>query len=184
MIKWTKIKSWVKENCPKRYELVAFTYHTVINWFLKIVSFFSSNQKPIVLALVWLLFILFFTYTILIVEAVKVSGNFYKLFYTSQSEYIALFVNAGIIIMLLFDNHAVNKELQGFRYYIPYLGLILCIALMAHCRSNVDNQLREYKYPISYEKLSFIIYCCFIGIVYILKCHSLWDSTKVRKEPK
>lgn len=150
-------------------------------WLSNKVSFVLANRKPIILSFVWISFLLFFTYTTLLVEAIKIDGNFYSFFYNDQSQYVALFVNIGIIIMLLFDNHAANKEFHGVEYYIPIIAITLCIVLMAHCDCNINNELHKFITPLSYEKLSIILYCCFIIMIYYLKARSLCETTVQKK---
>lgn len=151
-------------------------------WLSSRVSFIKANRKAIILALVWTAFLLFFTYTTLLVEAVKVNGSFYELFYKSQSQFVAMFVNIGIIIMLLFDNHAANKEFHGLEYYIPIIAIAICIMILAHCDTYINNGLDEYIIPISYEKLSFILFCCFLIIIFCLKARSLCETTNQKKD--
>lgn len=147
------------------------------------ISFLRVNNKPLLLSLFWVLFIMFFTYTTLWVELCRVNGNFFDSFYDSQRSYIALFVNAGIIIMLLFDNYAARKEFQGLETFIPIVTLFLCVFIMAHCDYNKTEKLPNLIYPLSHKKLSIIVYCLFIVMIYYLKVRSLWeDSIKQKKE--
>lgn len=162
-------------------EFMSHCLNQICIWLSKGSSFIYSNRKPLILAFVWTAFILFFTYTTLLVEAVKVNGSFYESFYNSQSQFVAMFVNIGIIIMLLFDNHAVNKEFHGIGYYIPIVAIAICIMILAHCDTYVNKSLDEYIIPISYEKLSVVLFCCFITIIYCLKARALWETTNQKK---
>ena len=149
------------------------------------ISFLRANNKPLLLSLCWVLFIMFFTYTTLWVELCKVDGDFYNKFYASQCAYISLFVNAGIVIMLLFDNYAARKEFHGLETFVPIVTLILCVFIMGHCDHKISEKLPNYISPLSYEKLSIIVYCIFIMMIYYLKVRSMWEnSIKQKKELK
>ncbi|MDE6043395.1 MAG: hypothetical protein K2G07_07640 [Muribaculaceae bacterium] len=162
-------------------KLMSHCLGQICMWLSRVASFIYSNRKPLILAFVWTAFILFFTYTALLVEAVKVNGSFYDSFYKSQSQFVAMFVNIGIIIMLLFDNHAVNKEFHGIGYYIPIVAIAICIMILAHCDTNNNKCLDDYITPISYEKLSVVLFCFFIIIIYCLKARTLWEVTTQKK---
>ncbi|MCM1522742.1 MAG: hypothetical protein NC039_08850 [Muribaculaceae bacterium] len=150
-------------------------------WIGGIVNYIYANANAIFLAFVWTCFLVFFTYTTLLVEAVKVEGDFYGLFYKSQSEYVALFVNIGIIVMLLFDNHAANKRFEGVAYYIPIVAIALCVFIMAHSSMSINNELAFYRWPICEKELSFRIYLVFTFIIFSLKVRALSDTIPQKK---
>ena len=130
-------------------------------------EFLAANRDSLFLAFVWVLFMVFFTYTTLVVELVRTEGDFCELFYQEQSRYIALFVNVGIVIMLLFDNHVANQRFQGYSYYVPIVALVFCLIIMAHCEANIHDNIQEYVKPISLEYLSIVAYGCFLFLVYM-----------------
>lgn len=149
-------------------------------------SYLFSIRTSLFLALAWVLFMMFFTYTALVVELLKIDGNFVGLFYGEQSRYIALFVNIGLVVMLLFDNHvSLGKKLHGAFYYVPIIGIILSILLMTHCRLVVAEAHKIFVKPISREELSFVIYGFLMLVIYLLKVKSLiTERVNVRKGVK
>lgn len=144
-------------------------------------GFLKAYAQSLVLAFIWLLFMVFFTYTTLVVEMACAEGNFCELFYQEQSRYIALFVNVGIVAMLLFDNHVAKQPFRGVSYYIPFVSLVFCLIIMAHCEANVNHCLDKYIQPISWEYLSIIAYGCFLFMVYIMKVRALSNSSVQKK---
>ena len=145
-------------------------------------SYIRSNQRAIRMAASWLLFMLFFTYTSLIVELFEVEGDFLQLFYTEQRKYVSLFVNTGIVIMLLFDYSACEVSLSPKSYRLPFVAIVCCLALMAHCDLKMENQISQYRFPINLDYLSVIIYGFFVLLVYQLKLKVLTpDVESVKK---
>lgn len=140
------------------------------------------NWQALLLSLAWVLFMVFFTYTALVVELLEKNGDFYKLFYLEQSQYISLFVNVGIVIMLLFDNHLTGNRYSGPAYYLPLFAILLCLTIKAHCDLNVQDGIKDYIYPICEKRLSVFAYCIFLFMVYILKARSLWKFCVIKKE--
>lgn len=136
-------------------------------------SYLLVNRKALLLGLMWMGFIVFFSYTSLLVELTKANGDFLNLFYNEQSKYIALFVNVGIVIMLLFDNWGAEHRHNSYAFYISIFAIVLCLIIMAHCDLNISNRLQNYKKPISCECLSVIIHGLFLLLVYILKVNTL-----------
>ena len=147
-------------------------------------SYLKANFSSLVLAFVWVLFMVFFTYTTLVFELMQADGDFCELFYQEQSRYLALFVNAGIVVMLLFDNHVAKQRFHGYSYYIPIVALILCLVIMAHCDVNIHKELQNYWGPISHEYFSIVMYGCFLFLVYVMKVRTLvmCDSLEEKKE--
>jgi hypothetical protein len=140
------------------------------------------NWRSLFLAFVWVLFMFFFTYTTLFEELLKKNGNFPGLFYEEQSSFIALYVNIGLVIMLLFDNHAVNKKFRGAVYYIPIMGLVVAFFLMGHCYLVKSGEHVNYIFPLSTERLSYVIYAVFLLMLYVMKVRSLIpDEVSVKK---
>ena len=93
-------------------------------------------------------------------------------------------MNAGIVIMLLFDNHVAKQRFHGYSYYIPIAALILCLVIMAHCDVNIHKELQNYVKPISWEYFSIVVYGCFLFLVYVMKVRTLvmCDSLEEKKE--
>lgn len=135
-----------------------------------------ENWRSIFLAFVWVLFMFFFTYTTLFEELLKTNGHFSQLFYDEQSRYLALYVNIGLVFMLLFDNHSVNKWFRGAFYYIPFIGLVIALLLMGHCNLVKSGEHINYRYPLSEERLSYLIYIAFLIMLFIMKVRTLMPS--------
>lgn len=152
------------------------------------VQWIMVNWRAIFLAFVWILFMFFFTYTPLFAELMKVDGHFSQVFYKGQSSYLALYVNIGLVLMLLFDNHAVNKRFEGAVYYIPIIGLVFALLLMGHCNLVLTHQHENYIYPLSEKHLSYLIYIAFLILLFMMKVRTLMPSpnevVRVTKELK
>lgn len=143
-----------------------------------LLSYILSNFRVLSIAFLWILFLLFFTYTPLFLELAKRQGNFISLFYQEQSQYITLIVNMGIVLMFLFDNTYNHKRLEGVVYYIPIIAVVLSVFIQVHCSLNIDNNLSQLKKPLSIDYLSMILYGFFCVLMFILKVNSLSNITQ------
>lgn len=145
------------------------------NKFVFYKTYLTANWKTLFLGLVWVGFIILFTYTSLLVELTKIEGDFLNLFYNEQSKYISLFVNIGIVIMLMFDNLSSGKY-NNESAYVSIFAIVLCIIVMAHCDLNINNKLQNFKVPLSCKKLSIGIHILFLLLVYRLKVKTLTEE--------
>ena len=147
-------------------------------WWDRLYTHVSANREAFTVAFIWVMLLCFFTYTPLIVELLKAEGDFPTEFYSSQSQWIALAVNIGIILMLLFDNHVQKKRLDGLYYYTPLIAIVLCIAIKAHCDAKIENSIKDYIAPIAYESFSIWVFFVFIIATTFLKANSLIPQSK------
>lgn len=149
--------------------------------FISLMKRLMLRRKPLLQAFVWVLFMCFFTYTTLFVELLKVDGDFPRLFYDEQSTFLALYVNVGLIVMLMFDNHVANKIFRG--NYMPFMGLLVVLLLLGHCNLVKSGEYLKYVSPLSEKWLSYAIYVAFLFILYVMKVKSLLpEEIKVKKE--
>lgn len=140
-------------------------------------SYIMLNYQSLLLGLIWVGLIAFFTYTPLLVEVTKVDGDFQNLFYYEQSKYISLFVNVGIVIMLIFDNVSAGKQHYGPSLHLSIFAIVLCLMTMAHCDLNINNELQNFIKPISCKELALYTHGLFLFLVYLLKVSTLTEET-------
>ena len=130
------------------------------------------------MAVLWLAFMVFFTYTVLLSALIEVDTSFVSTFYEQQSTYLSLLVNMGLVVMLVVDYASTQIHTISIQSYIlPFIAIVLCILIKAHCDCNINGELIKYVKPISYQPLSIIMYIFFIINLFILKVMTLLPST-------
>ena len=129
---------------------------------------------------------LFFTYTDLIIALVEANTDFIDVFHKKQSGFIALFVNLGIIFMLVFDVVSNKKmSITTHEYVLPFIAIIISVIIIAHSRVCISNNMENYVFPINSKEMSIYVYAMYVLCVYMLKINTLLPQTaKVKKEIK
>ena len=130
---------------------------------INIWSYLHSIKRSFPLALLWMGFMVFFTYTILLLAIVETDTNFKTVFYEQQSSYISLFVNCGLVLMLVLDYvNSHPRSITPCSFVLPFIAIMLCLIIKAHCDSNLKDILGNYMWPISSENLSIVAYTLFL----------------------
>lgn len=161
---------------------MSINFVLIMGYISKTWSYICSIKRSLPLAFMWMLFMAFFTYTILFVALIEKDVDFASIFYNQQSSYISLFVNFGLVIMLVFDYASSHKTISLSSFILPFIAILLCIVIKGHCDCNMDGTLIKYIWPISYEPLSIIIYVVFLFLIFILKVISLTPETSETKK--
>lgn len=169
------------------FYIISLTFAKVLNemakYLKRIWSYFTANRDRFALAFLWVCFMVFFTYTDLLVAWVKREVVFLNFFNNAQCQYISLFVNFGLILMLVFDYVTAKQELTVYSYILPFISIGLCLVILGHARLFVRNELLQYKCPISWPYFSMSIYVVYLTTIYLLKLRTLLPSVRnVKKD--
>lgn len=73
----------------------------------------------------WLMLIMLFTYTPIFAELLKAKGNILCAYYNMQKEDIALFVNIGLLGMVMIDYFGTKFAINGFRTLLLFFGIVV-----------------------------------------------------------
>lgn len=122
-------KKWSHRCYIKLFAMNTFILSKMKN----IYTYISSNINIFLLGLLWTLFMLFFTYTDLLVAILTKGCSFITEFSKDQCQYISLFVNFGIIVMLVFDCCSSQKKFSAKSFILPFVAIALCLIILAHC---------------------------------------------------
>ncbi len=134
----------------------------------------------VVLSIAWLILIVFFTYTPLVHFALKSTANTSFISEYSNHQYcgIALIVNLGLLIMVIFDYIGANKKVSVKLLVSVLVAVALIIGIYLHVGAYVANTLWQYIYPIKSHSLSIVFHVLFLLIVLSIKTKSM-ESNKI-----
>ena len=91
------------------------------------ISRLNADRKTTWIAFAWVCFMFFFTYTDLLVALVSDNLSLATEFQKLHIRSVPLFVNFGLIIMLLFDYSTKNKDVNRTLVWIIIGGLLLSL---------------------------------------------------------
>ena len=138
----------------------------------------TKKNKHWLSSISWLLLIILFTYTPLVDEALKMDNAFDKMYRESQSNWIALFVNYGLLLMVAIDYLAASKRPTGKEILLLIAGFFLGMFICAHTNAYNLNKLEGYIKPLSCHQLSYVFHLLFLGILFYLKTKSLEEISE------
>lgn len=129
----------------------------------------TSKWRYYLIALSWLMLMVFFTYTAILSESMMVGNTLEHAHWNNQSTLIALIVNCGLLFMVIFDYMLAGKEISHFMMWMIFLGLILAIGVYAHTSIIASETLFDYKFPLNWPPLSLSFHLGFLIILLWLK---------------
>lgn len=114
---------------------------------------------------------MFFTFTDLVMASVYTNIEFQSVFRELHIRGISLFVNFGLIIMLLFDYSVKykTKTMSKEVVWTAIFGLLLCISIYFHCRKVTANAHSALIYPLCLDYFSIILFAVFMILLFIIK---------------
>lgn len=145
------------------------------------ISRLKADPKACMMALTWVLFMCFFTYTDLLISLLSVNHDFAVEFRTWHMSRVSVCVNFGLVIMLLFDYSYKHQHIHRDMFWIVIAGLFLCLFIFLHCGAVNAKSHINYIFPLNWADLSIFIFVGLLGIVFILKS-SIEFSTPVDAE--
>lgn len=146
-------------------------------------EYWKANWRIFVVALLWVCFIVFFTYTTLLVALVEEQTNFIDSFYQEQAKFVSLFVNFGIVFMLVFDVvNCKNSTIKSYEYILPFIAMLLCLIIMAHCKILNIGEGANYVYPINSRYLSIFAFVLYLFCIWFLKILTLLPQIECVKK--
>lgn len=133
------------------------------------ISRLKADPRTRWIAFSWVCFMMFFTFTDLVVASVYTDIEFQSVFRGLHIRGISLFVNFGLIIMLLFDYSVKYKTMSKEVVWTAILGLMLCISIYFHCRKVTANAHSALIYPLCLDYFSIILFVVFMILLFIIK---------------
>ena len=113
-----------------------------------------SKWKYYLIALAWIMLMVFFTYTTILSEAMMVGKSLENIHWNNQCSMISLIVNCGLLFMVVFDYMLAGKDISHTMMWFIFLGIILAIGIYGHTKILVSSTLSYYKFPLNWPLLS------------------------------
>lgn len=129
----------------------------------------KADHKTTWIAISWVCFMIFFTYTDLLVASVSNNLSLTNEFQKLHIRSVSLFVNFGLIIMLLFDYSAKNKNISNPLLWTIIIGLFLCLSIYFHCCKVMNNTHTDLYFPLNWENLSLLLFVILMIFLFIIK---------------
>lgn len=128
-----------------------------------------GRWKYYLIALAWLLLMVFFTYTAILSESMVAANSFESVHWTNQCTLIALIVNCGLLFMVVFDYMLAGKSIPHVVLWMVFIGIILAIGIYGHTKVLYASETEKYKFPLSWEPLARWLHLLFLIILLWLK---------------
>lgn len=118
----------------------------------------------------------FFTYTELIVALFTSGDTFCPAFHTMQINMVAMLVNLGLVVMLLFDFTSKHEHIHRGWAWTVVGALMLALFIYFHCVITANKTHQGLVFPLSYDDFSIVMFGIFLVIVFVLKTYVEFDS--------
>lgn len=141
---------------------------------------FIDVLRVIAKTVFWLMLLVLFTYTPLFAEMLKTEGNVLCAYYCMQKEGIALFVNIGLLGMVMIDYFGTKFDINGFRTSLLFLGIIAIFVIYFHSGIMNSNTGDEYVKIVNNNFMSIISHIVLLMIVGYFKFISLMKPVDER----
>lgn len=133
------------------------------------ISRLKADPKTTWIAFSWVCFMIFFTYTDLLVAIVSKDMTFASEFQSLHIRSVSLFVNIGLIIMLLFDYSAKNTNFHKSIVWSIMAGLLLSLSIYIHCGKVVTNAHSSLYFPLCWDDFSILLFVILLALLFVIK---------------
>lgn len=133
------------------------------------ISRLNADRKTTWIAFSWVCFMFFFTYTDLLVAFVSDNLSLATEFQKLHIRSVSLFVNFGLIIMLLFDYSTKNKDVNRTLVWIIIGGLLLSLSIYVHCGKVSTNAHSLLCFPLNCDNFSMLLFVILMVLLFIIK---------------
>lgn len=138
------------------------------------IEYFFRKSRHYFGAFTWLVLITLFTYTPLVESALKANDALFVNEYCNNQQCgIALLVNLGLLVMVIFDYIGAKKKPTTGLLVLVLLAVFLLFCVFLHASAYVADHLQQYIYPISETYLSIFLHLCFFAILLYFKVLSM-----------
>lgn len=121
----------------------------------------------------WIMLLVLFTYTPIFAELFKEGGDVFCAYYKMQKEDIALFVNIGLLGMVMIDYFGTKFAISGLRTLLLFFGIVAVFVINVHSRIMDSNTGYLYTKIVNNNYLSIIAHAVLLLIAGYFKFVSL-----------
>lgn len=145
---------------------------------MRIAHFFSENRslkslfrflEHFSLAFIWLLFILFFTYSNSIIQIVQTKTNWVHLYFGVQGRLITVLINFGLLFMLAIDYFHSDKNKYSKLLFISLFSFFIILSIYGHAKYNLNGTINNYMYPICSNCFSYVLEAIFLFVLLLIR---------------
>ena len=130
-------------------------------------------------ALIWLAFILFFTYSGLFVIAVQIDANLIQIYYNIQCRLVSVFVNFGLLFMLVIDYLLSDKKKHSRLLVMCLICFFIIVGLYGHAKFHETGKLDRFVSPFCSDEFSFILQTIFITMLLFIRYRTIIPSRRI-----
>lgn len=124
-------------------------------------------------ALAWLLLLVLFTYTPIIAAMFMNNGSVVVSYFESQHLAISLFVNLGLLGMVLIDYFSVYPTIDGRIALVLSIGVFATFVIYVHCGIISHDNGHLYRGIINNKWLSPLSHSVLLVVIWHIKYRSL-----------
>lgn len=128
-----------------------------------------GRWKYYLIALAWLLLMVFFTYTAILSESMVAANSFASVHWTNQCTLISLIVNCGLLFMVIFDYMLAGKNIPHIVMWMVFFGIIFAIGIYGHTKILFASEVEKYEFPLNWSPLARCLHLFFLIVLLWLK---------------
>lgn len=116
--------------------------------------------------------LVFFTYTPLAVELISENSKFLSLYNATQSSYLSMLVNLGLLLLMEFD-YVSGKRFVPRNAIIGTIVAVMMLAAVCGLAFNATTYHRQLKCIFGWEYLGMALHFCIVAYLIYVKYASL-----------
>ena len=140
------------------------------------------KYKRYILSVLWLLLMILFTYTPLVAAGLKVNEVFADAYCNNQCAWIAMLVNFGLLLMVVFDYWGTGKQPTWNLYISSIVGLAIAALICGHTGLYVQDELSDFKFPINDYRCAYVLHLIFFAILLYIKVKSMDEDVPIEDQ--
>lgn len=128
-----------------------------------------DRKRYYLIALAWLLMMVFFTYTVILSESMMAGSSFYSVHWSNQNSLISMVVNCGMLFMIVFDYMLAGKSVPNTMVWVIFFGIVLAIGIYGHSGIMFSGSSAAYKSPLNCQSFTLWLHLVFLFVLLWLK---------------
>lgn len=133
----------------------------------------DCSLQEVAKALAWLLLLVIFTYTPVLYALFLKESCLWTEYFTLQGGAFALFVNIGVLGMVMIDFFSVRPSLDASEAVLVFASIFFVFIIYFHSSMVLNGEVAVYKPIINNRWLSPVAHLCFLLIVWYFKFLSI-----------